>query len=294
MLPVTVIGGYLGAGKTTLVNHLLRHAGGRRLGVLVNEFGNLPIDADLIEGEAGGVLSIAGGCICCSYGDDLLAALMDFAGRGTLDQVVIECSGVALPGAVARMLALPGGLSLAGIVVLVDAEQVRAQVADRYIGDTITRQLADADLILLNKCDLVADAAEVAGFVAEHGAQGGPCVMVAHAAVPVAVVLGPEVSSRFDAERPLPFHDTAGFDAASFRPRGAVDTRAVAEALGGVGLVRAKGFLRDHDGGWRVVQVVGARVAVTAAPAEEAGPGRLVCIAHGGRVDRAAVGAVLV
>lgn len=71
-LPVTVIGGYLGAGKTTLVNHLLRHAGGRRLAVLVNDFGALPIDADLIEGADGAVLAIAGGCVCCAYGSDLI------------------------------------------------------------------------------------------------------------------------------------------------------------------------------------------------------------------------------
>ncbi len=69
-LPVTVIGGYLGSGKTTLVNHLLRHAGSLRLAVLVNDFGELPIDADLIETRGEGVISIAGGCVCCSFGSD--------------------------------------------------------------------------------------------------------------------------------------------------------------------------------------------------------------------------------
>ena len=78
-LPVSVIGGYLGAGKTTLVNHLLRHANGRRLAVLVNEFGDLPIDADLIEAEEDGLISISGGCVCCSFGNDLIAALGDLA-----------------------------------------------------------------------------------------------------------------------------------------------------------------------------------------------------------------------
>ena len=80
-LPVTVIGGYLGAGKTTLVNHLLRQAGGRRLAVLVNDFGELPLDADLIEADDGEVLSLAGGCICCSFGNDLMAALMQLPAR---------------------------------------------------------------------------------------------------------------------------------------------------------------------------------------------------------------------
>ncbi len=74
-LPVTVIGGYLGAGKTTLVNHLLRHARGRRIAVAVNEFGALPIDQDLILGADGDVLTLAGGCVCCSFGDDLATGL---------------------------------------------------------------------------------------------------------------------------------------------------------------------------------------------------------------------------
>ena len=80
-LPVTLIGGYLGAGKTTLVNHLLHHADGRRLAVLVNEFGDLPIDADLIEARDGNLISIAGGCICCSFGSDLVAALLNIKQR---------------------------------------------------------------------------------------------------------------------------------------------------------------------------------------------------------------------
>ena len=73
-LPVTVIGGYLGAGKTTLVNRLLRQADGLRVAVLVNEFGKLPIDADLIESRDENVINIAGGCVCCSYGSDLIVA----------------------------------------------------------------------------------------------------------------------------------------------------------------------------------------------------------------------------
>ena len=74
--PVTVVGGYLGAGKTTLVNHLLRTAQGVRLAILVNDFGSLAIDADLIEARSDNLISIAGGCVCCSFGSDLMGALM--------------------------------------------------------------------------------------------------------------------------------------------------------------------------------------------------------------------------
>jgi len=75
-IPVIVIGGYLGAGKTTLLNHLLRHADGRKIAILVNEFGDLPIDADLIEAKDDEMIAISGGCICCSFGSDMTAALI--------------------------------------------------------------------------------------------------------------------------------------------------------------------------------------------------------------------------
>ena len=94
-LPTVVIGGYLGAGKTTLVNHLLRHADGRRVAVLVNDFGDVNIDADLIEGADAGVLSLSGGCLCCSFGDDLVGTLLALQRRQPPpDVVLIELSGV--------------------------------------------------------------------------------------------------------------------------------------------------------------------------------------------------------
>ena len=119
VIPVTVIGGYLGAGKTTLVNHLLRAADGLRLAVLVNDFGALPIDRDLIAGSDGDTLEISGGCICCSYGSDLMEALLGLPQRRPgIDRVLIETSGVALPGMVASAVGLLQGYALDGIVVL--------------------------------------------------------------------------------------------------------------------------------------------------------------------------------
>jgi len=97
LLPITTIAGYLGAGKTTLVNHMLRNANGLRLAVLVNEFGELPIDEDLIEAEGDDIISIAGGCVCCSYGNDLTLALLDMLEmQPRPDHVIIEASGVAM------------------------------------------------------------------------------------------------------------------------------------------------------------------------------------------------------
>ena len=125
-IPVTVVGGYLGAGKTTLVNHVLRSAQGIRIAVLVNDFGALPIDAGLIEAREGDLISIAGGCICCSFGSDLMGALASLARRTPRpDQVLIETSGVALPGSVSRSAALLEAFAPGRVVVLVDAETVR-------------------------------------------------------------------------------------------------------------------------------------------------------------------------
>src|ERR1700761_8477666 len=155
-IPVTLIGGYLGPGKTTLVNPLLRNADGRRLAVLVNQFGELPIDADLIEARAGNLLSISGGCICCSFGSDLLGALMQLKGRSdTIDHLLIETSGVALPQSIVQSLSLLPDLTLDGVIVVADGETIEARAHDRYMSDTVLAQLAHADIILLNKIDLV-------------------------------------------------------------------------------------------------------------------------------------------
>jgi len=148
-LPLTIVGGYLGSGKTTLLNHMLRHADGLRLAVLVNEFGDLPIDADLIEAEDGNMISIAGGCVCCSFGDDLSKALSDLAALDPApDHVLLETSGVALPGAIAASLLFAPGYIHDGTVVLANAETIQTQAGDTYVGDTVQRQLLDADLIM--------------------------------------------------------------------------------------------------------------------------------------------------
>jgi G3E family GTPase len=117
-VPLVIVGGYLGAGKTTLVNHLLRHAGGRRIAVLVNDFGSVSIDASLIVGSADGVLALAGGCVCCAYGADLIGTLTTAVKREPTPHVVlVECSGVGLPAAVARTAALAPGVAIDGIEI---------------------------------------------------------------------------------------------------------------------------------------------------------------------------------
>jgi G3E family GTPase len=295
-IPVTVIGGYLGAGKTTLVNHLLRNAGGRRLAILVNDFGDLPIDADLIEAKSEDLISIAGGCVCCSFGSDLMGALMKLAQRVPApDHVLLETSGVALPGSVARSVALIAACSIDGVVVLADAETVRERAADRYMGDTITRQLAEADLVILNKTDLVGPAIleSLRGWI-RQAAPRASVVESLRSSVPAEVVLGighaTQPTGLFSTGTPKAAADSASqYESEAFAIAHPVDVdklvRALCEPL--CGLIRAKGVLRDVDGSTKALQVVGSRFEVTAFE----GPAALgiVCIGLRGQVNRTAI-----
>ena len=166
---VTVIGGYLGAGKTTLVNHILRTADAT-VAVLVNDFGDINIDEELIESEDGDTISLANGCICCSLVDGFAAALATISELDPIPQrLVIEASGVADPGSVAAYGHGPG-LTLDAVVVVVDGETVKAKSIDKYVGDTVLGQLRSADIIVLNKLDLIDDqrADEVRSWLQEQ------------------------------------------------------------------------------------------------------------------------------
>ena len=320
VLPAVVLGGYLGAGKTTLLNWLLRHAGGRRIAVMVNDFGAVGIDADLIESRDGDVMNLAGGCVCCSVGSDLIGALVALPQRTPPpDLVLIEASGVALPGSIARSVRLAPGIEVDGVVVLADAETVRARADDRYVGDTVLQQLRDADLLVLNKRDLVGD--EDAGALLAWLAEVAPRARVVQA---VEADVRPElVLGLADGEHPVQSLARRGaglfagdpsarrlagrrptaadvFDSVSLAVAGPVDADALARALAdpATGVVRAKGIVRDVTGGWTVIQTVGARARCSPAdPGTTAGrgdgPGRLVAIGLRGRFDPQAVAALL-
>ena len=156
-IAVTVIGGYLGAGKTTLVNHILRNADAR-VAVLVNDFGDVNIDEDLIASQDGDTISLANGCICCSLIDGFSSALETVRDLDPQpDRLVIESSGVADPANVAAYGHGPG-LTLDATVVVVDTETVRKKARDEYVGDTVLGQLGSGDIIVMNKVDLVTEA----------------------------------------------------------------------------------------------------------------------------------------
>jgi G3E family GTPase len=293
-VPVTLIGGYLGAGKTTLVNNLLRNAAGRRLAVLVNEFGALPIDGDLIVARGNNLISISGGCICCSFGSELVAALIDIRERGDpIDHLLIETSGVALPGSIVQSLTLIPGLVTDGVIVLADAETVEERARDRYMGDTVRGQLAAADIILLNKIDLVSpERVTAAAHCIAEVAPGARVLPVRDANVPLEIVVGgnPEMRRR-KGRTGLVGHQTAAFETISLEIAGPGNPDELARALADprLGLLRAKGFLRTSDGDFVTLHIVGRRALVEPAPSWIEGPGRLVCIGLAAEMDSAAI-----
>ena len=316
MTPTLIVGGYLGAGKTTLVNHLLRNAGGRRIAVMVNDFGELTIDADLIEGAEGSILALAGGCVCCSFGSDLLGALQDVLQRQPPpDLILIETSGVALPAAVARSARLLPGLSIDGIVLMLDAETVRQRSADPYVGDLVRQQLLDADLLILNKTELCTPTAlaELHAWLPTMTTAGTPVVPANQARVPPELVLGFHAGLDADPEGATGTTGTTGTTGASGaalarwaaqpigKPLASASDRFVTELLDlsapldlqallqGLsdptsGVVRAKGWLTDLAGQRHLLQQVGRRIELLplAPSAGPSGPDRLLVIGLAG------------
>ena len=244
--------------------------------------------------------------MCCSYGSDLMAALQRLPSRvPPPEHVLIEASGVALPGAVARAVKLLPDYAIDGVVVVADAETVRARAADRYMGDTIARQLADADLIVLNKTDLVAAAVldQARAWLASVAAQAR-VISALRARLPPEVLLGVQAERIYQSPerttagvlRPLPAHDAAAlYESASFSPDGALDLEYLAQELAqpGPGLLRAKGVLRDRDGSGKTLQLVGARWEIAACKSTHQTPNRLVCIGVRGRLDKGAIAATI-
>ena len=285
-LPLTIIGGYLGSGKTTLVNHLLRNADGLRLAILVNEFGALPIDEDLIEAQDEDIIAIAGGCVCCSYGNDLTMAMLDLSKMSPKpDHVLLEASGVALPGAIAASVSLIDGYQVDGIVILVDSETIIEQASDTYIGDTIMRQIKDVDLLVLNKSDLQTEQELTRTKIWLHEqSENTEIIQSSHCVLPPETILQ-SFLGRKRSKQTDHVHQTDIFETLSFAVDGPFHADKLARGLADVdlGLIRAKGFVDDISGERISIQVVGRRWAISSA--ESGASTGLVAIAKKSNID---------
>ena len=264
-----MLGGYLGAGKTTLLNQLLRANDGRRLAVIVNDFGDIGIDADLIANQDGDTINLTNGCICCNASDGLANVLDGLRTvADSLDHVIVEASGVGDPVRIGHY-ALPFGFELRGVIVLADAEQVRSRSTDRYVGDTVVGQLRGADLLVLTKTDLVGHTrlADVLTWLGEI-APGTPILQSAHGHLSTEIVLGDIAPTPMTAwHRPPSRLHPVEYDRWSHVGAGPID-RSVLEAFVSSlpdGVLRAKGLvhLSDDPEHRYILQVVGHRVTLT-------------------------------
>jgi len=306
-IPATVITGFLGAGKTSLIRHLIENNDGRRLAFLINEFGDIGVDRELLLGcgiEGCGeddVVELANGCICCTVADDFLPAMEGLLARAVPpDHILIETSGLALPKPLVQAFNWPevrSRTTVDGVVTVVDAaalaagrladdpDAVRAaraadpsldhgeSDADDPLEEVFEDQLACADVVVLNKSDLVAaDAlAALQDALAARLRPGARVVRAAHARLDPAVMLGLGAACEDDLDARPSHHDGAephdhdDFEsfALTFGPVADADAfvARLAAAVRDHAILRIKGFL-DRPGRARreVVQGVGPRL----------------------------------
>ena len=270
-VPALIVSGFLGSGKTTLVGHLLKQAQaeGARLAIVSNEFGDTGIDKALLEAGEEGFVELDGGCVCCRLSDALGETLQTIVEQVGPDRIVIECSGVALPGDVLvqfwrapidAVVVRAGRLDVG--VVLVDADTF-ARTSEGAEDDTFLQQVEAADLLLLNKCDLAdEDTLQRCEMRLGKLSGGRPVLRAVQAAVDPRLLFPPDPEGsrleRRDPEaHPAP-HVHEQFNTTELRFEGIVDGDVLRADLVARGALRAKGFVRTAAG-VRLVQGGGER-----------------------------------
>ena len=237
-VPVTVITGFLGAGKTTLIRHLMTNANGRKLAVLVNEFGSEGVDGEILKScaaancPAENIVELANGCICCTVADDFIPTMEELLARKVRpDHILIETSGLALPKPLLKAFDWPeirSRITVDGVIALADAEAVAAgrfapnpaaveaqRAADRSIdhetplSEVFEDQISCADIVLLTKADLAGEAGIAAArrVIAAEAPRPVPVLGVTDGAIDPQVILGLNAAAEDDLAARPSHHD---------------------------------------------------------------------------------------
>lgn len=300
-LPLTIIGGFLGSGKTTLLNRLLVAPHGRRLVVLVNDFGRISIDAALIASQTDDMISLSNGCACCAVSADLTKSLIEIAERDDPpDAIVLEASGIADLSGIAHIALTNPAIRLDGVLVLADAETLGERARDPLTSRLFRSQLAAADLIVLSKLDLLdeRDRAAASDWLGNEF-PAKPVIEAVKGDVPADVVLGMATTRDVPAEpHPATAH-AHDFESLSVVIDEPLDGDRLQELFDSLpkSLLRAKGVLHLAGEAERrvIYQRVGERWSYQ--PAEPWGDGTprssLVFIGPRGLLDRPALEARL-
>ena len=299
-IPVTVITGFLGAGKTTLIRHLMQNPQGKRLAVLVNEFGTMGVDGDILKSCADencpveNIVELANGCICCTVADEFIPtieALLALPHRP--DHILIETSGLALPKPLLKAFDWPAIRSLItvdGVITLADAEAVAsghfagdltpAQIAagehDTPLGEVFEDQIACADIVLLTKADLAGEEGLIAAraIIQAEAAEKGrrlPILTMTEGVIDPRIILGLNAAAEDDlAARPSHHdgedgHEHDDFNSITITLPETLDPATLTAALQTLArdhnILRVKGYVAVTGKPMRLlVQAVGARV----------------------------------
>ncbi|HEY0212391.1 MAG TPA: cobalamin biosynthesis protein CobW [Paenirhodobacter sp.] len=330
--PVTIITGFLGAGKTTLIRHLLQNPDGRRLAVLVNEFGDVGVDGDLIRECAdancpeSSILELTNGCICCTVADEFIPAIERLMAMDPRpDHIVIETSGLALPKPLLKAFdwpALRSRITIDGVVTVADAEAVAAGLFapdpahpgaepdhETPLSEVFEDQIACADLVLLSKADLAGEAglAAARAVITAEAPRPLPMLALTEGVIDARVVLGLAAAAEDSIDARPSHHDNEAdhdhddFDTIVVDIPEIADPQTLVDKIAALataqGILRVKGHVAVTGRPMRLlVQAVGARVRHQFDRPWGAQPrqGRLVVIAEKGDIDAGAIRAALV
>ena len=276
-VPVTIVGGFLGAGKTSLLNHILNNVTDKRVAVLVNDFGEINIDAKLVVSVEGNTVSLSNGCICCTIRDDLIVEVLKLLGRDEPpEHIVIETSGVSKPLLVVETFVRPEAYAyteVQGLITVLDADLLWDEQAEYR--DLAIDQIAYADLVVLNKTDLVtpkrleAVRQEVVGI-----AERSRIWETSFGVVPLDLIFGDRLSQALDGVRGNAEHADKHaheegdhldetFETWSFRSDQLWSFNALQRAVEDLpnGIYRAKGLVRLdlETGDWGILNLTGKR-----------------------------------